>query len=88
MIIPPVEHPHFLYFWKMATAQPHGSSLAQDLAQIRWNNIRIEDYKKTVKLLEQKPPTPVRVNVIHSYKYHILQLETENKDLRDKIDRC
>ena len=66
----------------MATAQPHGSSLAQDLAQIWWNNIRIEDYKKTVKLLEQKPPTPVRVNVIHSYKYHILQLETEKQGFK------
>ena len=31
MTIPPVEHPHFLYFWKMATAQPHGSSLAQEI---------------------------------------------------------
>ena len=72
----------------MASSQPHGSSLQQDLAKIRWNDIIIKDYKKTVKLLEQKPPTSQRIQLIHTYKYHILQLETENKDLRDKLDRC
>ena len=80
------------HFWKMATSHVHGSSLAQDLEQIRLNNIKIEEYRKTVLLLEQKPLNPQRIpqriNVIQSYKYHISQLEKENRDLRNKIDRC
>ena len=72
----------------MASSHVHGSSLAQDLEQIRLNNIKIEEYRKTVLLLEQKPSIPQRINVIQSYKYHISQLEKENRDLRNKIDRC
>ena len=63
-------------------------SLASDLEELRVNNIKIKDYKKTVKLLENKPVTDNRIRMIHNYKFPILQLETRNKDLRDKIYRC
>ena len=76
------------HFWKMASSHVHGSSLAQDSEQIRLNNIKIEKYRKTVLLWEQKPSTPQRINVKQSHKYHISQLEKENRDLRNKIDRC
>ena len=71
----------------MASAQPPGSSLSEDIAKIRSNELLIDDLTKTVKLLEQEKPTQGNINLIHNYKLYILQLETEIKDLRDKLDR-
>ena len=71
----------------MASAQPPGSSLSEDIAKIRSNELLIDDLTKTVKLLEKEEPTQGNINLIHTYKLYILQLETEIKDLRDKLDR-
>ena len=73
---------------KMVNAGFGGSSLASDLEELRVNDSIIEDYKKTVKVLESKTVTDNRNVLIQSYKINILQLETRNKYLRDKIDRC
>ena len=51
---PACRRPHF---WKMASAQPHGSCLSQDIAKIRSNELVIDDLTKTVKLLEKEEPT-------------------------------
>ena len=40
---------------KMANAPVGGCSLANDLAELRGNECIIEDYKKTVLVLESKP---------------------------------
>ena len=65
-----------------------GSSLKNDLEEIRVNDNIIEDYKKTVKFLDNLPVNNNRSLLIQSYTINILQLETRNKYLRDKIDRC
>ena len=56
----------------MANAGFAGSSLASDLEELRVNDINIEDYKKTVKLLENKTVTPNRNLLVQSYKINIL----------------
>ena len=43
---------------------------------------------KRVEYLEGLPVTNSTIAQIQNYKHHILQLETRNKVLRDKIDRC
>ena len=73
---------------KMAHAPVGGFSLADDLAELRANESIIEDYKKTVLVLESKPPSTNTNLLIESYKINILQLETRNKYIRDKIERC
>ena len=65
-----------------------GSGLENDLEELRVNDIAIEENKKTVKILENQPINPNRTLLVQSYKINILQLETRNKYLRDKIDRC
>ena len=64
-----------------------GSFLASDLTQIQQNQFRIEDFMKRVEYLESLPVTSSTIAQIQNYKHHILQLETRNKVLRDKIDR-
>ena len=73
---------------KVANAPVGGSSLANDLAELRANESIIEDYKKTLLLLESKPPSTNTNLLIQIYKINTLQLETRNKYIRDKIDRC
>ena len=43
---------------------------------------------KRLLVLESKPANNNRNLLIQSYKINILQLETRNKYIRDKLDRC
>ena len=79
----------YTLLWRMANNPGFGGSdLKNDLEELRVNDITIEEYKKTVKILENQPVNPNRTLLIQSYKINILQLETRNKYLRDKINRC
>ena len=71
----------------MANPQIGGFSLGNDLAELRANERNIEDYKKTVLILESQEYSNNTNLLIQTYKINILQLETRNKYIRDKIDR-
>ena len=43
---------------------------------------------KRVEYLENFPVTSSTIAQIQNYKHNFLQLETRNKVLRDKMDRC
>ena len=78
---------YIFIYGKMANPQIGGFSLGNDLAELRAHERNIEDYKKTVLILESQENSNNTNVLIQTYKINILQLETRNKYIRDKIDR-